>query len=92
MTILETIAARRSVRSFDGQDLSPRDQARLSELFADAKNPYPHLRRGGRPEKFAVEFCGKPFSASRARELAADAGFEIIGCGWWCGNMCRGGK
>ena len=40
MTILETIAARRSVRSFDGQDLSPRDQARLSELFADAKNPY----------------------------------------------------
>ncbi len=40
MTILETIAARRSVRSFDGQDLTPRDQARLSELFADAKNPY----------------------------------------------------
>lgn len=40
MEILETIRTRRSVRSFDGMDLTPRDQARLPELFSQATNPY----------------------------------------------------
>ena len=40
MEILETIRNRRSVRSFDGRDLTPRDQARLLELFDKVPNPY----------------------------------------------------
>lgn len=40
MEILETIRNRRSVRSFDGRDLTPRDQARLMELFDQVPNPY----------------------------------------------------
>ncbi len=48
MSILETIAARRSVRSFDGQELTPRDQTRLLDLFAEVQNPY------GLPVRFAL--------------------------------------
>ena len=40
MEILETIRTRRSVRNFDGRDLTPRDQALLLELAARVPNPY----------------------------------------------------
>ena len=40
MTISEAIEARRSVRSFDGRELTPADRAALSELAARAENPY----------------------------------------------------
>lgn len=40
MGMMETIAARRSVRSFDGRALAPEARARLQALLDSARNPY----------------------------------------------------
>lgn len=48
MTILETIARRRSVRSFDGRPLPPEARSRIQTLMEQSRNPY------GLPVRFAL--------------------------------------